>query len=202
MSLQNVGGHHAMLGGRVANGDMEKHLTSKDLAAAMGVSLPRVRALLQDPCPRCQGTGSVPLEGLREDEDEHRIWDGDRPAARCPRCRGTGQRVPHEHGLRTGFGAEALIYPWVLEIDDLAHRRTGRGLDSDGVVIEQADDGYHVSSEGEELGVVQKDPELEGRRRSWMYVTADGAPSSDRWRSARSAAKALALGEGEAEAED
>lgn len=82
-------------------------ITVEEAAEILGVSNRRVRALINEACPRCGGDLSV---------------EGGEP---CPRCRGHGMRLPAQK-FGDALTAPWMITEWAVEIADLKIRPPGR----------------------------------------------------------------------------
>lgn len=122
---------------------MTKLLTTKQVADALPVGVERVRVMVRQVCPLCNGEGRG-----------------------CPRCRGTGHKLPYVEAGRSGHGAIKLIHSWALELPDVAHPVAGAPCTIKGVTIAREGKVYTVYSDGEERGKVYRANE---KRRSWEW---------------------------------
>lgn len=123
---------------------MTELLTTQQAADALPVGVERVRVMVRQVCPQCNGRG-----------------------AGCPRCRGTGHKLPYVEAGRSGHGAIKMIHDWALELPDVAHPAVGAPCTVPGVTIAKIGRGnYTVYVEGERRGEVYR---VNEKRRSWEW---------------------------------
>lgn len=89
--------------------ELEMMLTVEEVAERLGISKRRVQAMINQPCPRCNGEG-VEGEGFGQ--------------RKCSRCRGMGRKLP---AMRFGnkINSPWMIYEFGLELEGVADRKPG-----------------------------------------------------------------------------